>query len=437
MGLTRQLGERVASLRFEDIPAAAVDTVKRGMLDTVGVLFAGRDESVVQFLLNSIHDGKEASLLFTDKKAGSADAALVNATAAHALDYDDTAIDGHPSVVLVPTVLAEGERVGASGRALIAAYVAGYETWAELVSRDADKHHGKGWHPSAVFGPVAAAAAASSLARLNPETTACALALAASTAGGLVANFGTMAKPFQVGRAAQSGIHAARLAAAGMSAAPDALEHPSGYLCAFSPMGRVRLDGALAEWHILRHGLNVKRYPVCYAIHRCIDAVLEKRFSTEALVSVEVRVGRLQAAMLRHGAPQSALDAKFSAQFAMAAALISRRVGLAELTDAYVRRQDVQALMRKVRVTSTDETDPETGLFAPYDVVTLNLAGGDEIRTREVRYPKGHARNPLSLEELRAKFDECTDGIRQELFQRILRLEDFDGEKSGTDHVYL
>ena len=85
----------------------------------------------------------------------------------------------------------------------------------------------------------------------------------------------------------------------------------------------------------------------------------------------------------------------------------------------------------------SDETDPVTGLFAPYDVVTLNLAGGDEIRTREVRYPKGHARNPLSLEELRAKFDECTDGIRQELFQRILRLEDFDGEKSGTDHVYL
>jgi 2-methylcitrate dehydratase PrpD len=222
-----------------------------------------------------------------------------------------------------------------------------------------------------------------------------------------------------------------------MSAAPDALEHPGGLLAAFSPNGRVRLDGALGEWYILRHGLNFKRYPVCYAIHRCIDAVLEKDCSTEELVSVEVRVGRLQAAMLRHSSPQSALDAKFSAQFAMAAALLSRRVGLAELTDAYVQRKDVQALMRKVRVTSTGETDPETPLFAPSDQVFLELKNGETVATRAVRYPKGHARNPLGLEELRAKFDDCTGGTQHRLFQQLNRLEDFDGGKSGTDRVYL
>ena len=437
MGLTRQLGERVASLRFEDIPSDAVATVKRGMIDTVGVLFAGREQRVVQLLLDQIPAGNESTVCFTRRKACSADAALVNTTAAHALDYDDTGIDGHPSVVLAPVVLAEGERLGAPGKALIAAYVAGYETWAELVSRDADKHHGKGWHPSAVFGPIGAAAAACKLSNLNPEQTAHALAIAASMAAGLIANFGTMAKPFQVGRAAQSGIQAARLAAAGMSAAPDALEHPGGLLAAFSPNGRVRLDGALGEWYILRHGLNFKRYPVCYAIHRCIDAVLEKDCSTEELVSVEVRVGRLQAAMLRHSSPQSALDAKFSAQFAMAAALLSRRVGLAELTDAYVQRKDVQALMRKVRVTSTGETDPETPLFAPSDQVFLELKNGETVATRAVRYPKGHARNPLGLEELRAKFDDCTGGTQHRLFQQLNRLEDFDGGKSGTDHVYL
>jgi 2-methylcitrate dehydratase PrpD len=436
MGLTRQLGERITSLRFEDIPPAAVDTVKRGMIDTVGVLFAGREQAVVQIILRNLPKGDEAGLLFTDRKAGSGDAALVNATAGHALDYDDTGIDGHPSVVLAPVVLAEGERLGARGKALIAAYVAGYETWAELASRDADKHHGKGWHPTAVFGTIGAAAAACKLSNLNPEQTVHALAIAASMSAGLVANFGTMGKPFQVGRAAQNGIQAARLAAAGMSAAPDTLEHPGGLLAAFSPHGRVRLDGALGEWHILRHGLNFKRYPVCYAIHRCIDAVLEGDFPSEELLSVEVRIGKLQAAMLRHSSPQSALDAKFSAQFAMAAALLSRRVGLAELTDAYVQREDVQALMRKVRVTSTDETDAETPLFAPSDQVFLELRNGETVATRAVRYPKGHARNPLSLEELRAKFDDCTAGTQQTLFQRIIGLEDFNGEKSGTDHVY-
>ena len=161
----------------------------------------------------------------------------------------------------MPAVLAEGERLGASGRELIAAYVAGYETWGELASRDADKHHGKGWHPSAVFGAVAAAAAGARLAKLDAGRTAHALAAAASMAGGLTANFGSMMKPLQVARAAQSGLIAARLAAKGFTASPDALEHRSGFLNAFSPAGRVRTDDAIADWHILKNGLNIKRYP--------------------------------------------------------------------------------------------------------------------------------------------------------------------------------
>jgi 2-methylcitrate dehydratase PrpD len=423
MGLTRQLAERIAGITYEELPAEAIETVKRGTIDCVGVLFAGRDEPVVKLLLNHIQEGKEATLLFGDQRASSADAALVNATAAHALDYDDTGLDGHPSVVLAPTVLAEGERLGATGKGLIAAYVAGYETWAELISRDADKHHGKGWHPSAVFGPVAAAAAASRLSRLSPEKTANALAIAASMAGGLVANFGSMTKPFQVGRAAQSGVQAARLAAAGMTASPDALEHPSGLLAALSPKGRVRLDGEIGKRHILKHGVNIKRYPVCYALHRSIDAVLNVDVSAKDVESVEVRVGKLQAAMLRHSSPQTALDAKFSAQFAMASAVLRHRVGLSELRDEFVRSEPVQQFMRKIRVATTDESDPDEPLFAPFDFVTFKLADGRTVKTAEVRHAKGHARNPIGLEELRAKFDDCTGSGQRALFEKLVNLE--------------
>jgi len=427
MGLTRQLAQRAATLRFEDLPEGAIVTAKRGMIDCVGVLIAGRDQRVVQIVLENTPRADEAQVLFTDRKASSSDAALINATAGHALDYDDTALDGHPSVVLAPTVLAEGERVGASGKELIAAYVAGYEVWAELVSSDADKHHGKGWHPTAVFGPIGAAAAACNISRLNPDETATALAVAAATAGGLVASFGTMTKPFQVGRAAQSGIQAARLAAAGMSAPLDALEHPSGFLTAVSPQGRVRRDEKLGEWHILRHGLNIKRYPVCYALHRAIDAVLETSLASDDVVSVGVRIGKLQAAMLRHSSPQNSLDAKFSAQFAMAAALLRRRIGLAELSESFVRSDPVQALMRKVRVATTDETDPDMPLFAPHDSVRFELTDGKSVTTREVRYAKGHARNPLGFDELRAKFDDCTAGAQRALLERLLHLEELNG----------
>ncbi len=422
-GLTRQLAAHVAGIDFAQLPREAVETVKRGTIDCIGVLFAGRDEPVVQLLSSSISAGREASVLFDRGRAASADAALVNAAAAHALDYDDTGLDGHPSVVLVPAIFAEGERVGAPGKELIAAYVAGYETWAELVGRDADKHHGKGWHPTAVFGTLASAAAAARLSRFTPEKVAHALGIAVSMAAGVVANFGSMAKPFQVGRAAQSGILAARLAAAGMTASPDALEHRSGFLAAVSPKGRFDAEREITPWHIVRYGINVKRYPVCYALHRAIDTALELDISVEKVESIDLRLGKYQAGMLRHSSPQNAPDAKFSAEFAMAAALLARRVGLAELRDEFVRSERVQALMRKVRVATTDEADPDEPLFAPFDVLSVELSDGSKLSNVSKRYAKGHARDPLSLEELRAKFDDCTAGRQAALLERLLSLE--------------
>src|SRR5262249_60954416 len=124
-------------------------------------------------------------------------------------------------------IIAQGETVGASGAELLTAYVAGYEVWAELLVREPVPLHQKGWHPTAVRGTVAAAAACAKLRRLSSEQTQTALAIAGSMACGLVANFGSLTKCFQVGRAAQSGVIAARLAGAGLTASTDALVHSS------------------------------------------------------------------------------------------------------------------------------------------------------------------------------------------------------------------
>jgi 2-methylcitrate dehydratase PrpD len=434
MGLTRDLGVRVSALQYQDIPAPALDTVKRGFIDCVGVMFAGREEPVVRVLLEtfSFPASKESKILFDKGQTSSPEAALVNATAGHALDYDDVAIDGHPSVVLVPAVLAEGERLGASGKELIAAYVAGYETWGELASRDADKHHGKGWHPSAVFGAVAAAAAGARLAKLDAERTSHALAAAASMAGGLTANFGSMMKPLQVARAAQNGLSAARLAEKGFTASPDALEHRSGFLNAFSPAGRVRTDGPIADWHILKNGLNIKRYPVCYALHRSIDGLIfllsKNKIKSESVKEVELSIGKLQAGMLRHSRPQNALDAKFSAEFAASSAVLAGRVGLAELSDGFVRSDAVQQMLPKVRVSPQDDPDPDEPLFARSDTVRITLADGTVLTGDPVQRAKGHAHNPLGMDELRAKFEDCVGSAlpavrRDALFERLSTLE--------------
>ncbi len=435
-GLTQQLAEFVSSL--QSVPEEAVETAKRGFIDCVGVMFAGRNEPVAQILFEEglFSEKKEARIHFDRGMTSSTDAALLNGAAAHALDFDDVGIDGHPSVVLVPAILAEGERLGVTGADLATAYVAGYECWAELSSRDADPHHGKGWHPTAVFGAVGAAAAAARLARLDAKRTQNALGIAASMSAGLGANFGSMTKPFQAGRAAQSGITAARLAAAGMTSSPDALEHKSGgMLAAYSPKGNARLDGEIKagrEWHILKLGLNVKRYPVCYALHRSIDGLLALKskndFSVEKIKEIELKIGRLQAQVLRNSRPQSGLDAKFSAEFAAAASVVAGKVGMNELTDEFVRRKEIQALFPKVRITTTDAADPLEPLFAPEDSVTIHLADGRSLASGPVRYARGHARNPIGLEELRAKFDDCLagslpSGRRDGLFERLRGLE--------------
>ena len=436
-GLTQQLAEFACALDSKKVPEQAVETAKRGFIDCVGVMFAGRNEPVAQILFEEglFSEKKEAHIHFDRGMTSSADAALLNGTAAHALDYDDVGIDGHPSVVLVPAILAEGERLGVSGAEFTTAYVAGYECWAELSSRDADPHHGKGWHPTAVFGAIGAAAAAARLARLDAKRTQNALGIAASMSAGLVANFGSMTKPFQAGRAAQSGITAARLAAAGMTSSPDALEHKGGMLAAFSPKGNARLEGAIKagrEWHILKLGLNVKRYPVCYALHRSIDGLLNLRakngFSGENVKEIELKIGKLQAGVLRHSRPQTGLDAKFSAEFAAAASVVAGRVGLSELTDEFVRSKPVQSMFPKVRITTVDASDPHEPLFAPEDSVTVHLADGRSLASGPVRYAKGHARNPIGLDELRAKFDDCLGGAlpsgrRDGLFERLHGLE--------------
>ena len=190
------------------------------------------------------------------------------------------ALSGHPSAVLVAAILAEAHTTPADGEAMITAYVAGYETWAKLVRRDADQHHRKGWHPTAVFGVIAAAAACANLRGLDADTTTHAVGIAASFAGGVVSNFGSMVKPFQVGRAAQSGLQAVRWAEAGLTASREAIEHDLGFLKAISPRGSVD-TGAPAElkrtWRIIDTGVNVKLYPVCYAAHRTLDAVIDLR----------------------------------------------------------------------------------------------------------------------------------------------------------------
>jgi 2-methylcitrate dehydratase PrpD len=434
--LTRDLGAFVAGLTYEKIPPAALSVAHIGFADCVGVMIAGRDEPPARLLLDTLAPPPGTStLLFGSRTASAPEAAWINGTAAHALDFDDVALRGHPSTVLVPAILAEAQSIGASGRQMLVAYVAGYETWAELVRRDLDQHHNKGWHPTGIFGAIGTAAACASLHGLNAEQAAAAIALGASQSAGIMANFGTMTKPFHAGRSAHAGVMSARLVASGFTAALDAFEHPQGFLAAVSPAGRLDLDSPVEAgeiWKLSKNKLSVKKYPLCFCTHRALDGMLDLLKETQ-IVAADVRLitvstSRRNATILRNHLPQTGLEAKFSMEFAMASAVIARRAGLGELTDGFVRRDDVQALMKQVVVAPDDREDPNSPGYAPYDLVTVTLSDGGKSESRHITAVRGGADLPLSRDDLWTKFSDCVqvggvDLSARNLFDALMSLE--------------
>jgi len=419
LDITRQSADFVAGIKHEDLPPRCIEAARIGIVDCVGVMLAGTAEEpvrIVSAMLVPSTQNDGAPELPLGRNLVASDAALVNGVAAHVLDYDDVALAGHPSAVLVPAILAEGWTLDVSGKDAIAAYVAGYELWAQLADLEPGHLHERGFHPTAVMGTLATAAACARLHGLDAEKTGHAIAIGASLASGLVANFGTMTKSLHAGRTAQSGVLAARLAAQGFTASQDVLEHRTGFLRAHSPSGEPNIENGTIDlgenWRLSELGINVKRYPTCYATHRSIDAMLglvnEHGLKPGDVREIRVRTGRTQKLMLRNANPQTGLEAKFSMEFAMAAALVAGRVGLSELTDGFVTRPEVREAVSKVRCTTTDAVMPGDQPFAPDDRVSVVLNSGEVVEHAPVVHAKGSWQKPLTREELQDKFLDCT-----------------------------
>jgi 2-methylcitrate dehydratase PrpD len=250
-----------------------------------------------------------------------------------------------------------------------------------------------------------------------------------------MANFGTMTKPFHAGKAAHAGLVSARLAEVGFTAAADAIEHPQGFLSAVSPEGLADREAPAAlgrEWHIVKNRLSIKKYPACYAVHRSLDGLLDllakRPVAADQIARITASISKTRAMILRNHRPQTGLEGKFSMEFAMAAAVLARRASLAEFTDGFVRRPDVQALMQKVAIDAHENYDPATPGAAVFDQVRVELVDGATLETEKVRWARGAAELPLRDGELFEKFGTCLDAggaaIKPEvLFDRLQNLE--------------
>jgi 2-methylcitrate dehydratase PrpD len=347
-------------------------------------------------------------------------AALLNGMAGHALDYDDVTdpLSGHPSVALVPALLAVAEHVGASGEELLAAYVVGFEVaCAVAAGLPIRPHYAKGWHSTATVGVLAATAGVCRLLHASVDTTRHALGIAASMASGSQQNFGTMTKPLHPGLSGWSAVMAGRLAENGCTADTSQLEARLGYFALYGTEPDISAvhDRLARPWALLQDGVNVKKYPCCYNTHRTADAALHLQTKLAGdldgidAIRVTLEPGGFQP-LIRHR-PVTGLEGKFSVEYVIAAALIDGHLLLETFTDEAVLRPLAQRLIQKV--TFAEEAVPPFGspsweqAYAALEV----SHHGQPLRER-VDVPRGHARKPLSPAELEAKFRDCVANAR-------------------------
>jgi 2-methylcitrate dehydratase PrpD len=367
MGTTERLATWIVDTAYADIPTAAYAQAKKSILDYLGTTLQGSTTALGRLIIDYTREQggtPQARVIATDLRTTSVNAAFANGTLGHAEDFDDLGgVGGHPAVVLTPTALALAEELHLGGREVLAAWAIGYEVGTRL---SANLHPDRDWHPTAIFGTMAAAVAASKLLGLDVQQTRMALGLAGSEAAGLRCNFGTMTKPFHPGNAARSGVVAARLAARGFTADPDIIEGRQGYADNF---GGVKcnipaMTQFLGDFYFLAcEGTRIKPWPCCGGNHQTLTGLLEFLHQHQ-LKPAEIRLVEYigpqvpcTGALLRDEV-QRGLEGKFCLRYNMAAAIIDRQVDLETFTDKRAEQGDLQAFMSKVRLSQ----NPDVGL---------------------------------------------------------------------------
>lgn len=440
MGATERVAEFIVNTRFEQVPTEAIDVAKGAVVDGLGVAIAGSQTEIGRIVTRwakEMGGALVAGVIGAGFKTAPAIAARANGTMAHALDYDDvTKNTGHPTPPLLPTLLALGEAQHASGRELLEAYVVGFELESKLGNCMSRKHYAHGWHSTSIFGTMGAAAAAAKLLKLDVWQTQMALGLAASEAGGLRQNFGTMTKPYHAGLAASNGVIAATLARQGFTSAPDILEGEFGFLRVFGMPGEYdehKISDTLGNpWNLVANGIGLKPYPCCRNAHRPLDAMLAlvqtHTFTPDDVERIECEISAHVTKVMTYPKAHTGLEGKFSLPYCLAVAVCDQRVGIRQFADTRVDDAQVQALSSRVHIVHPyDKTEWDTGELLPC-IVRVRLKDG-RVLEQSAGAPRGDPDNPLTWQQIAEKYRDCarellSEGDAAQTLDLVHRLEE-------------
>ena len=436
MDVTAKIAEFTTGLKYENIPAAAVQTTKTAVRDCLGVALAGsqeEDAKICAEIARQENAKEETSVIGQGFKSSALQAAFANGTAAHALDFDHSfTLMGQPTAPIIPAIFALGEALGSNGRQLIEAYVTGYEVTGKLAHSLRDSAH-EGWHAPSTLGSFGAAAGCAKLLGLSKPQVEMALGITASMAGGVVANFGTMTKPLHVGLGARNGVLAAKLAQGGFTANAKAIEAGVGFyqtLHGGTSIHEPAIDELGRSYALLTDGLRIKPYPCGGLTHQVIDSILEFRgkhgLTPDMVDSVAVDVVKHTFDRIAFRVPQTSIQGKFCMPYLVARALIDGKVGIDTFTESAVRDPNVLKLAERVKM-NLDNNLKKSDLAGRPCRVTVRLKNG-QTYTREAQHAKGSPEFPMTEAELNEKFFECAKhalpaAAAQQALENIQKLE--------------
>jgi len=420
--VTQEIARFVIETR--EVPDDVRSLATNHLVDGIAVMLSGATEAsgaIVRAHLREVGGIAQATVVGSTLRAPQQAAAWANGTAGHAMDYDDTQLATdpqsvyglltHPTVPALAGALAAAEVAGASGAALLDAYIVGVEAECRIADAVDPRHYRDGFHSTATMGVFGSAAAAERLYRCDLDQTLRAFGLAASMSAGLRENFGTMTKPFHAGRAAENGLFAVLLARRGWTAAKNILEAKRGfYSAAAGGFNAAKISGELGKpYFFVEPGISIKPYPSGSLSHPAQDVLLDlvraHDVRPEQVERIEVGVNSQVPNALIHTRPTTALEGKFSLQFQMAIGVLERAAGIAQFIDSKVKDAHTRALMERVFV----HVDPEIEALGYNEMrmtVGIVLKDGRHLSGR-ADAAKGHPRKPMKRDDLREKFMDC------------------------------
>ncbi len=425
LSLTERLARFSASLTFDSLPEAVAHQAYRCLLDTTGAMIAGSRLSQAGQaggrLAAGLDERGDAAVAGSTISRSPMTAALVNGMASHALELDDGSKHAtyHPGASIVPAALALGQAKRISGRELVEAVVAGYEVSLRIGTAINPGHYLRGFHPTGTIATFGTTAAAAKILGLDAATTANAFGLAGSLASGInqYEIDGSISKHLHPGNAARNGILAAMLAKEGMTGPEEILEGRLGFFHCFAPDGAVPAvvtDGLGQDWNFLR--IYFKPWCSCRYVHYAIEATqkdLEQHpFRADDIGSIVVRTHR----NAKQGSDipdyRSPLHARLSIQYGIASIIVRGRAGLKEYEDDAIADPEVRRVSDLVRI----EVDEEIQKLYPNPrsmIVEIRDRSGAGVSSR-IDHAKGDPENPMTDDELRAKFRDVTAGVIDE-----------------------